>query len=104
MLGAGVFAVIILIGGLRSYLRWTEVQYFGEIIEVKDGSFLIKTGEDGERLILMNQSTNLRRGREFLEEKLQIGDYVIIVGSPNQDGSVEARVIRLVKPPRGAPL
>lgn len=103
MFGAGIFAIVILVGGLRSYIRWTEIQYFGEIIEIKDGDFLIKTGEDGEKLILTNQHTDIRRGR-LLEEKLQIGDYVIVVGSVNQDGFVEARVIRVVNPPRGISL
>jgi hypothetical protein len=99
-----LFAVILLIIGILSFHRWSSTQYFGEITGISSGGFVIKTGAEGDKLIKTNQATIIRKGRGFIDEKLAVGDFVIVVGSLIPDGSLEARVIRVVKPPPGPPL
>ena len=98
-----IFAIFVALGGMRAYFHSTRMQYFGEAVEVKEGNFVIKTNEGSEVLILTNQDTDIRKGRRTWTEPLKVGDFVIVVGPTNQEGLVEARVIRIVVPPHPQP-
>ena len=38
----------------------------------------------------------MKKGRETVKkEDLKVGDWVVIIGSPNEKGQIEARLIRL---------
>jgi len=38
----------------------------------------------------------MKKGRETVKkEDLKVGDWVVIIGSPNEEGQIEARLIRL---------
>lgn len=100
LVGIFIFVIFTTLSGIRIYFRWTNTQYFGEIVEVQKDSFVIKTEGDSEILILTNQKTDIRRGGRIWMEQLQAGNFVIVVGSTNQEGFIEARVIRIMAPPR----
>lgn len=68
---------------------------FGEIIEFRDSSFVIKGGGDVEKLILITKDTVINKGRETIKGGLKVGDRVVIIGSPNNEGQIEARLIRI---------
>lgn len=69
---------------------------FGEIIETKENEFLIKGKEDVEKVILITDKTIIQKGREEVEkENLKIGDWVVVIGSPNKEGKIEAKLIRI---------
>ena len=95
-----LFAALAVIGGVRTYFHWTNTQYFGEVVEIQETRFVIKTGDDSRILIGTGKNTEIRKGKKIWTEKLHMGDYVIVVGSPNQEGFIEAQVIRIVAPPR----
>ena len=44
-----LFIVLISVIGMRTYLRWAGVHYFGGIVEIKESGFAIKTGGDGAK-------------------------------------------------------
>lgn len=69
---------------------------FGEIIEIKGNEFVIK-GKDGvEKVILITDKTIIKKGREKIMGKdLKIGNWVVIIGSPNEEGKIEAKFIRV---------
>lgn len=92
-------ALFMIAGGIRVYRNWASVQYFGKIVEIKNGDFLIRSDEDDERLILTNRNTIIRRGRQPVMEELKVGSYVIVVGNPAPGGSVEAEVVRILDIP-----
>lgn len=68
---------------------------FGEIIELNDTGFVIKGRGDVEKIIVTDEDTVIKKGRETIENGLQVGDRVTIIGSPNEEGQIEAKLIRV---------
>jgi len=68
---------------------------FGEIIEMKDNGFVIKDRENAEKVIVTNENTTITKGREKIKDGLKVGDRVVIIGSPNEEGQIEAKFIRV---------
>lgn len=68
---------------------------FGEIIELKDNSFVIKGRGGIEKVIVITKETVIKKGIKNVKNGLKIGDYVVIIGSPNDEGQIEAKLIRV---------
>ena len=68
---------------------------FGEIIEIKDSSFVIKGRENIEKVVIINKDTVITKSRETIKDGLKVGDNVVIIGSPNEAGQIEAKLIRI---------
>lgn len=68
---------------------------FGEIIELKDNGFVIKGREDIEKVIITNEDTVIKNRMKTVEDGLKAGDNVVIIGSPNNEGQIEAKLIRV---------
>ena len=82
---------------------------FGEIIELKSStdstslpqassgqeSFVIKGRGDVEKIIVTTVDTVIKNGRETVNDGLKVGDRVVIIGSPNSEGQIEAKLIRI---------
>src|SRR3989344_478598 len=98
-LGVFLFAILVALGGLRAWRAWTTIQYSGEIVEVKNGGFLVKNDKGAEKLISTDKETLIRKGRNPAEEDPQVGDYVIAVGSAGEKDSIKADVIRILDAP-----
>jgi hypothetical protein len=92
-------AVMFFVGMKTNYLhRWAGGQYFGEIIEMNGGSFVIQ-GRGNDRLtVLITERTVIKKGTETIKDALQIGDRVIIFGPLNKKGRVESQLIRIFDP------
>ncbi len=70
---------------------------FGEIIELKDNGFVIKGRGDMEKIVITTQDTVIKKGMETVKDGLKVGDCVVIIGSPNEEGQIEAKLIRIFK-------
>lgn len=68
---------------------------FGEIIELSDSSFVIKGREDIEKIIVITEETIIKKGRETIQDGLVVGNRVTVIGSPNEEGQIEAKLIRV---------
>lgn len=68
---------------------------FGEIIEIKDNGFVIKGRENAEKVVIINQEVTIIKGRETMKDGLKVGDRVVIIGTPNNEGQIEAKLIRV---------
>ena len=69
---------------------------FGEIIELNGQNLIIKGAKDTENIIIINQDTVLKKRRDTVaKDALKIGDKVVIIGSPNEQGQIEAKLIRI---------
>src|SRR3990167_8761290 len=68
---------------------------FGEIIEVKDNGFVIKGRENVEKVIVTDEETTITKGRETIKDGLKVGDRIVIIGTPNDEGQIEAKLIRV---------
>ncbi len=70
---------------------------FGEIIEMKENEFVIKGRGDVEKVILITDKTVIQKGREKVKkDDLKIGNFVVVIGSPNEEGKIEAKMIRII--------
>lgn len=102
-LGIAFFAVFIIFAGMKVYYRWASVQYFGKIVEIRNGDFLMQTDDEEKKLITTSPDTIIRKGRRSAVGILQTSDYVIVVGAPDGNGVIKAEMIRVVNimsPPR----
>lgn len=68
---------------------------FGEIIELKDNGFVVKGRGDVEKIILTIAETVIKNGMETVKDGLKVGDQVVIIGAPNSEGQIEAKLIRI---------
>jgi len=69
---------------------------FGEIIKINNSDLIVKGQGDVEKVILITKDTTIEKGRDTLKkEELKIGDSIVIIGSPNEQGQIEAKLIRL---------
>lgn len=68
----------------------------GAILKI-DGSTIVIQGQDGiEKTVLVSDNTIIkkRRGTVALKD-LKVNDTVVIIGSPNDQGQIEAKLIRI---------
>ncbi len=67
----------------------------GQIIKIDSSTIIIK-GQDGiEKSILVKDDTTIRRFRETIKlTDLKVGDYIVIIGAPNNGGQIEAKFLR----------
>ncbi len=68
---------------------------FGEIIELNDSGFVINGREGVEKIIVTTKETVVKNGAETAADGLKVGDRVTIIGSPNEQGQIEAKLIRV---------
>lgn len=80
---------------------------FGEVIsilsssataedeELKNNGFIVKGQGDIEKIVITNKDTVIKKGMETIEDSLKVGDRVVIIGSPNEEGQIEAKLIRI---------
>lgn len=68
---------------------------FGEIIKINDTDFVIKGRGDLEKIIIITKDTIIQKGRDTIKkEELRVGNNVVVIGSPNKEGQIEAKLIR----------
>ncbi len=68
----------------------------GEIVDVRDVNLLIL--ERGiERTIVVTPATDIRRGRERIEDTPMVGDFVIVFGRQAEGGTFEAAIIQILR-------
>ena len=57
---------------------------------------MVKGRGDVEKLIITTKDTAIQKGRETIKkEELKVGDQIVIIGSPNEEGQIEAKLIRV---------
>lgn len=69
---------------------------FGEIIQINDTDFIIKGQGDVEKVIITTQDTIIQKRRNTIKkEELKVGNQIVVIGSPNKEGQIEAKLIRV---------
>ncbi len=75
----------------------------GNIIDIATSSVTIKGRGDVEKIVLITQDTVIKKLQEtiFLTD-LQVDEMVVVIGEGNNQGQIEAKLIRVMpKPPIG---
>jgi len=72
---------------------------FGEIIKIEGNNLVVKGRGNVEKAIVITEKTVIKSGREDIKfSDLKIGDMIVIIGSPNDKGQIEAKLIRVFPP------
>jgi len=75
----------------------------GQIIKIASSTIAIKGRGDIEKIVLVTASTTINSLNEAVEASdLKTDDMVVVIGEPNAQGQIEAKLIRVMpKPPVG---
>jgi hypothetical protein len=69
----------------------------GVILSINMPKIMVKSEDGHEDTVSISSSTVVRQFRDNINaDKLKINDNVIILGSPNEDGSINASLIRVI--------
>jgi hypothetical protein len=72
---------------------------FGEIIKIEGNNLVVKGRENIEKIVLVNEKTVIKSGfKDIKISDLKVGDMIVIIGSPNEQGQIEAKLIRVFPP------
>lgn len=71
---------------------------FGLIIKIDGSTLVIKGKDDVEKTVLISDKTEISNHRETVRaSELKVDDQVVVIGSPNEQGQIEAKLIRLFR-------
>ncbi len=69
---------------------------FGEIIKINEGTLVVKGRGNVEKIILITDKTTIVSGRQEIKlADLKIDEQVVVIGSPNEEGQIESKLIRI---------
>jgi len=69
----------------------------GEILSVNLPQIIVSGQDNLEKTVLISTSTVIRQFRENMQSSdLKAGDFVVILGDPNDQGQIDAKLIRIM--------
>ncbi|MDD5431030.1 MAG: hypothetical protein PHP03_02285 [Candidatus Pacebacteria bacterium] len=72
----------------------------GKIIKINLPAIVVEGEDKVEKIVLIKDDTIINQFRETIKPvELKIDNYVTIIGSPNQDSQIEAKLIRVMPSP-----
>lgn len=70
---------------------------FGQIMKIDGSTLVVKGRDNAEKIVLVKDDTSLRSKRDTaVLSDLKINDYIVIIGQPNNQGQIEAKLIRIM--------
>lgn len=86
-------------GGFRGFPAGDFIEghgSVGEIIKINGSELVIKGRDNVEKTIIINDKTVINKGRKTVKkDELKVGDFITVIGSPNDKGQIEAKLIRV---------
>lgn len=75
----------------------------GKIISINLPEIVVEGMNKIEKVVLTDDDTSVRRFREEISlSDLKVSDYMVAIGSPDENGRINARLIRLIPKPAEA--
>ena len=72
----------------------------GKIISINLPTFVVIGPDEIEKVILIGDDTQIRSfDTTVLASDLKVDDFTVIIGSPNEDSQIEAKLIRILPAP-----
>ena len=69
----------------------------GKIIKTELPNIIVEDKDNIEKVILVSNDTKIKKGvADITTSNLQINDFVVIIGTPNEKGVIEAKLIRVI--------
>lgn len=70
---------------------------FGEIISINANALIVNDEDNVEKTIIVSDATTIIEGGiKVKTSDLQIGESVVVIGDPNGQGQIEAKLIRIL--------
>jgi hypothetical protein len=81
----------------------------GKIIKIELPTIIVQDKDNTEKVILTTDDTQIQKMKENIATSdLKISDFVVVIGTPNAQGQIEAKFIRVmpvgIVPPPQAPI
>ncbi len=72
----------------------------GKVISVSLPTFVVEQTNNTEKVIAVTDDTQIRSFRDATSSgAIRAGNFVIVIGEPDQNGRIDATLVRLVPPP-----
>jgi hypothetical protein len=72
---------------------------FGQIIKLDGGTVLVSGRDGAEKAVVIGPETIVRRFRDDVPaSELRSGDFIVVVGTPDGVGRIQAQLIRIMPP------
>lgn len=72
----------------------------GKIIKIQLPNIIVQDKDQTEKVILINNDTKIQnRKMNITTDKINIDDFIVVIGSPNDKGQIEAKFIRIMPSP-----
>lgn len=77
----------------------------GKIVSITLPLVVVAGPDNLEKTVVLTADTEVREFRTVIPaSELTVGDFIVVLGTPNSEGQIEAKLIRLAPPPPNAPL
>lgn len=77
----------------------------GKIIKIELPRIIVQDKDGTEKVVTLKEDTQIQRMKEKMEAReLKIDNFVVIIGSPNEEGQIEAKLIRIIPSPELMPM
>ncbi len=87
-------------GGLPNDHMMNSHGSVGKIVRITLPTFVVADKDNTEKVITIESETQIRRFRNTLQSgDLKIGDFVVVLGEPDEQATIDARLIRVIPPP-----
>ncbi len=75
---------------------------FGTIIKINGSEIMIKGRDNMEKFVLAKNDTVVKSAKADIKLRdLKVNDFIVVIGSPNDVGQIEAKIIRVLPLPSG---
>jgi hypothetical protein len=75
----------------------------GKIIKIELPTIIVQDKDNIEKVVLIKNDTQIQKTKEAVTiNDLKIDDFVVVIGAPNDQGQIEAKLIRIM--PLGMPV
>jgi len=72
----------------------------GKIIKVELPTVIVQGQDQIEKVVLIKNDTKIQKARDNITSAdLKVDDFIVVIGSPNDQGQIEAKFIRIMPSP-----
>lgn len=77
----------------------------GQILKIDGSTIDMMERDNVEKMVVVNDQTVMRSDDATIKlADLKVNDYIVVIGQPNNAGQIEAKFVRVMPPPSGAPI
>jgi hypothetical protein len=78
---------------------------FGQILKINETDLVVKGQNDVEKIVVFSKDTVIEKVKQTITKAdLQVGDNIVVIGSPDDQGQIEAKLIRVFDANSPSPL